>query len=456
MADQFYKAIFPNVHEVVRRALPWEKLPAHFLHKLCASGMSYAELGLLWGGDNKVVVLPREVPTCQIEYIKELLGYKQIKTLTVESKVGLTCQWSSDLENIFSGDLGKVDAGNKIQLSFLFWGASPEAYVLLEHCESLGIWGKSPDLPAKNYYSSAIIFDSKSRFRKVLNTAEIGLDIPEYNVASSVTEVIDILNINIEKRIPCVVKSEFGVGGYGNVFFTSQLLAEGLASCILRLEKAIDFAPYIALGDIVVEHLVSPSQFSGVGTVCGLAQIHPNGTCLMNGVVHEIRVGDLYRGAQTFPGDLAEKIAQETLKIGRLMASKGYRGFFGVDCLVNSEGRLVLLEINARRCSSHFIFEVAKRIFQDTCFSALHNLDLPVTISKPHSRLIEDVVDVFSNLTQNSWDFYAIPTQVTGLESPSPYIGFVLLAGDDISLELSYRRLISDLEKKGIMLGEVT
>lgn len=455
MDDQLLKVVFPNVHEVVRRAMPWEKLPSHFLRKLRDAGMAYSELGLVWGGDNKIVVLPREVPVCHIEYIKEVLGYKRLQTLIVESETGLICQWSPSLANILQGYVGREDAGYKSPLSFSFWGASPEAYSLIKHCDSLGLPVESPDLPEQSDFSTAVMFDSKSKFREVVSNAGNGLDIMEAHVASSITAVAGILKIHIAKDSPCVVKSEFGVGGYGNVFFSRKLLASGLANCIRRLERAVEFAPYIALGDVVVERLVDCGP-AGIDAVCGLAQISPDGSCCINGVVREIRVRDYYQGAQSISGELAEHIARETLGIGRLMASNGYRGFFGIDCLVNKEGRLVLLEINARRCSSHYIFEAGKRLFKDTCYSARHYLDLPVTISKPRPCLAEYAVDVFYSLTQaTGQDVYAIPTQVTGLETSSPYIGFMLLARDETSVESTYQRLASDLEENGIVLGEV-
>ena len=65
-----------------------------------------------------------------------------------------------------------------------------------------------------------------------------------------------------------------------------------------------------------------------------------------------IEGGNRFTGS-TFPSALPQQTQEQlytmTRKIGRIMASEGYRGIFGCDYIVDEQGRIHFLEVNARK-----------------------------------------------------------------------------------------------------------
>jgi predicted ATP-grasp superfamily ATP-dependent carboligase len=66
----------------------------------------------------------------------------------------------------------------------------------------------------------------------------------------------------------------------------------------------------------------------------------------------EIQDGNKFRGS-TFPSALPQETLEElreiTRRIGKVMGRGGYRGIFGCDYIVDAEGRIFFVEVNARK-----------------------------------------------------------------------------------------------------------
>ena len=66
----------------------------------------------------------------------------------------------------------------------------------------------------------------------------------------------------------------------------------------------------------------------------------------------EIQDGNKFRGS-TFPSALSSALQQElreiTRKVGQVMGRSGYRGIFGCDYVVDGQGRIYFVEVNARK-----------------------------------------------------------------------------------------------------------
>ena len=435
--------VFPNVYEVVRRSMPWKTFDSGFLNKLRDAGAAYSELGILWGGDNKTVVLPRPIPNVQLDYIKELLGYKDIEIIIADSIHGKICSLPHSAQNSLEG-FGTINC--------LFWGASPEAYSMVSQMQSLGFHIESPDIPQESVFRHVELFDSKSKFRELLSFENIDFGTMNFRIAKSYEEVPVILEGYVDAQIPCVVKSEFGVGGYGNIFLSKELILSGYEKCLKSIEEAVKFASYISSNEIVFEDLIRDSS-STFDTISGLGVINPDGACSIVGVVKEIRVSGYYRGAQTVIDKDARLISERTMEIGAVMSKYGYRGYFCIDCIRNFESKVILLEINARRCASHFIFEVGDRLFSSKYY-AQHYLSVPITYSCDVTGVTELAIDVFAKITNTGTGIVAMPTQVTGLTDSSPYIGYLLLGDNHNSVESACKKVVSEFERNNIILGE--
>ena len=269
--------VFPNVHEVVCRSMPWKTFDSGFLNKLRDAGAAYSELGILWGGDNKTVVLPKSIPNVQLDYIIDLLGYKNIEIIIKDSIHGEIC-------SLPHGALNSLESFDTIYC--LFWGASTEAYSMVSQMQSLGFHIEAPDIPLESVFRHVELFDSKSKFRELLSFENIDFGTMNFRIAKSYVEVPVILEGYVDAQIPCVVKSEFGVGGYGNIFLSKELILSGYEKCLKIIEEAVNFAPYISSNEIVFEDLIRDNS----STISGLGVINPDGSCRIVGVVKEIRV----------------------------------------------------------------------------------------------------------------------------------------------------------------------
>ena len=88
---------------------------------------------------------------------------------------------------------------------------------------------------------------------------------------------------------------------------------------------------------------------------------------------------------QNLTGDLILQIYRISRDIGRIMSDSGYRGYFGVDFLVEiSSGRLFLSEVNARLTASSAFFSLLEMGLDQIPLLAFHyasflSIDLPVS-----------------------------------------------------------------------------
>lgn len=85
-------------------------------------------------------------------------------------------------------------------------------------------------------------------------------------------------------------------------------------------------------------------------------------------------------GAEIDPSDpLADvrpEIAAYTQKIGLAMQQMGYKGIFGVDCLVDESGKVYVLEVNARLTGVTPLLTMLHREGHDIPFALLHTLEV--------------------------------------------------------------------------------
>lgn len=436
------KIIIPNVYEVVRRSMNWKTFPPDFQIKLRDSGNAYSELGLLWGGDNKIVVLPESVDDTHFNYIKELLNYQNIHIINTISKDGTLSKLTHELKQALVHK-------TQLILKGLFWGASKESYNLIDEINSNGIKMETNDIPQKEYFSIAEDFDSKIKFKDLLKDGGNNVNVMPSYVVSSFNLLITAIEEHKKLNRPCIIKSEFGISGYGNIVLGEKQLSLGLDKLIEKIDKIGESVPYFKYGRFIVEDLASSNNFSLTPLSC-MAKIDSSGKCIINGIVKENRVLGLYNGAEII-GDKERLITNSTKKIGKLMAYMNYRGYFCADFLININGEVTLLELNTRRCSSHFIFELGERILQSN-FVAKHYLSLPIVSIDRVKNNVNAVINILDNINKSNKEGVIIPTQLNGLTKPFPYIGFLIIGRYQKQLSSLQGQLLKKLEETGIIL----
>ncbi|TVQ97604.1 MAG: ATP-grasp domain-containing protein [Desulfovibrionales bacterium] len=132
------------------------------------------------------------------------------------------------------------------------------------------------------------------------------------------------------------------------IFVSQPYSAAGVNSFLAHSQEDIENKAAHLKGKFFISryvpHLDDP-------TVLGVVA---NATDVFIGAIadQEIQDGNKFRGS-TFPSALAASKQQElreiTRKIGQVMGRSGYRGIFGCDFIVDAQGRIFFVEVNARK-----------------------------------------------------------------------------------------------------------
>ncbi|MFF7990836.1 hypothetical protein ACFZDG_13740 [Kitasatospora xanthocidica] len=162
-----------------------------------------------------------------------------------------------------------------------------------------------------------------------------------------------------------VLKSPYGVGGYGTVVVEpAELFAAGGGAALLRrlvrtellppdgpllLEEHVDPGPAARLRDLTYDALVGPD-----------GAVHPVGAGAMD------VAGTRYQGVTVGPGAVpagaAATARRFALAVGERLAAEGYRGWYDVDFVTDRERRLAPTEINLRLTGPAVAFVLAARL----------------------------------------------------------------------------------------------
>ncbi|MFF4921430.1 hypothetical protein ACWDD9_16630 [Kitasatospora sp. NPDC001119] len=208
--------------------------------------------------------------------------------------------------------------------------------------------GEGPELAAvRRYESKAAAHDLFT----ALAPGHPGIRVPHQERPGGRRRAARRLTARAVRGLTTVLKSPYGVGGYGTVVVEpAELFAAGGGRALLRrlvrtellptdgellLEEYVDAGPSARLRDLTQDALVGPD-----GTV------HPVGAGAM-----EV-AGTRYQGVTVGPGavprDAADTARRFAVAVGERLAAEGYRGWYDVDFVTDRERRLAPTEINLR------------------------------------------------------------------------------------------------------------
>lgn len=176
-------------------------------------------------------------------------------------------------------------------------------------------------------------FDNKLNQRRIVH--ELGIPTPRSFIAQSIDQLIEMFER--EFKDDAFVTSANGFGGNG-----TQRVQN--ATEILSCEKFRDQSGYI-----ISEYLSLKSS------PCSLALVANEDEVIVVSIADQVMDGPTYIGT-VYPSDAGEE-HMETMKdyterIGQYLGGKGYRGFFGVDFMIDQQDKLFFVEINPRKIGS--------------------------------------------------------------------------------------------------------
>jgi len=202
--------------------------------------------------------------------------------------------------------------------------STPEM-TLPQEDERIRVIGPRPDL---FHY-----FDNKINQRRDMN--RLSIPVPDGYIVNSFDELIETYVTNFQDR--AFVASVNGFSGNGSLRVSS--LEDILSSEKLKGKNQF----------IISEQLDLESCPASLGIVANEDEVMFVSVSdqIMDGVVYG---GNIYPSSASIENK--KKIEDYTQKIGKFLAANGYRGFFGVDFMINKEGQLYFAEINPRKIGS--------------------------------------------------------------------------------------------------------
>lgn len=456
--------VLPNVHEYVYRGID-STFSENMLAMWREMGAAYSEVGLFWEGDDKVVVAPRPINQQFVEYVSDLLGYKRLSVLCPR-------RYTSELSMDLLGDEAALSylidhAKGKDAVYLVPWGATQPVYSLLARLRQEINTLVSEELPDRNCYWTSVHFDSKIGFRGLcdkLNCTDARVRMPRGFSCGSFQEALEVLRWFHSSGTPCVVKAGSGVGGYGNIFIDREKLGWTFHDVMAHIMANVEEMPYFASGAAVVEEMVITDHRMqrGGGTSSSAfasAVILPSGEMRMVGGGIDIRDRQCYYvgaevGKDTLFDSLRDTIEPFMYRIGEAVSLAGYRGHFGINFMISSEGTLYAIELNARRCGESHVYALAKRLYGDEWE---HNCcvltRLPYRIQACPDVTVSSVLRAFErvNFRSRQNGVLVVPTEVGWLHQRYPGIGYAIFGASRDVVNRAESSLKDYLAQEGIL-----
>lgn len=233
-----------------------------------------------------------------------------------------------------------------------------------------------------------------------------------------------------------VLKSEYGVGGFGTVIVApADVAAAGGADALIRrLLTEEDLLPGHA---ILAESYIRPAPRMADLTFDALiaadGRVHPVGVGAMR--VHQTR----YQGATVGPGvvppEVEERLVGFGTDVGRELSRHGYRGWFDIDVVRDPAGRLAPTESNLRLTGPAVAFMLRARL--DATRGPGHvvrTLDqLPLGARLPEAALFDHVKKLMELCVP--LDVLVLPILPGGGFEVFPSLGIALAARSGTALD---------------------
>lgn len=436
----YSSVVVPNIHEYVRRGMD-PNFPERLLAEWRDIGSGFSEVSLFWEGEGKLVISPKPIDSNFIDYIKQLLEYKELFVVTPKNYTSEFCRDILNDELTLSEIVSYVKNRNSVH--FLPWGATESVYLLLETLQERGADIVSEELPSRDYYWTSLHFDSKVGFRELcasLRQIDSRIQIPTGFTCNSLSEAIELLRWFYARRTPCVLKASMGVSGFGNVFLYGELFEQSFDNVAAYVKDAIRELPYFTHGAAVVEKMIITESSDIPASQLCPSSVFMNGVILSDGGVEIVGGGAeirdkrcYYVGAEVGKDTLLDSVVTTLepimYRIGEAISEHGYRGQWGVDFVISTSGIPIAIELNARRCSSSHVYAMVKRFYGKEWMSACYAISrLPYYVQVAPEVSIDAVLCAFekTNAMYKKDRILAVPTQVSWLHQTHPGIGYTL------------------------------
>ncbi|MEU0278883.1 GNAT family N-acetyltransferase [Streptomyces sp. NPDC006195] len=296
-----------------------------------------------------------------------------------------------------------------------------------------GHTGPSGELSGEPLPPGALRYESKSAanglFRR-LAPAHPAITVAVQRTAANRREAARLLLALVRSGAGGVVKTEHGVGGSGTRVVRSL-------RALLPVLRALPRGPLL-VEDYVEDYVADATDGSVPEQGDSPRDLTYDGLVDMAGVVHDVGAarmdvaGTAYRGATVGPGAVPDRAASVALRFGHAvgleLAASGYRGWYDVDFVTATAGRLAPTEINLRLTGPSVAFMVKARLDETRGGDHLvRSLDhIPLGARLPDAELLPWLRELTECCAGSGAVF--VPSIPTAAFDPAPFLGVVLAA----------------------------
>ncbi len=314
---------------------------------------------LLWGGDPKLVVV--SYPIAHEKTIQELgfFGTHHIAPKDPTFYLSLDILREPHLlESLIA------HAGTKRELVLLPYATTPEFLTLVDALrEKHDLTINLPESPAKDFLWVRDFVDTKAGFRQLTSQWLSDADrlLPFGITCQNKQQAARAAYWFVSRGDACVVKADTGESGIG-----IDVIRPESHFTVEQIQKQLELNPFYAKELIVVEKYInSPTQLSPSPEVFvpKLGEGEPYIMYMTQQIFQDFGVFcGIEVSKQMYQQPWYPDLERSALTIGKGLQKMGYIGHFDLDCIVDKDGNLYLLEINSRRTGGTHVHDFAQHV----------------------------------------------------------------------------------------------
>jgi len=249
-------------------------------------------------------------------------------------------------------------------------------------------------LCANQYKFGKKLFENKIRFRKILQ--KLDLPVPPGKIVKDLSVLIrDFDKFEKQYGLPLVIQHPTRGGGRGTFFINNKKEAEQIL-------------PNLEDETLVLQYIKGSSpSITGCVTPWGIAYTYPQYQILDQRACYnlETKTGNgLWCGhdwtfsRDKFHTEMLKDIYRATIKVGKYLRSKGYKGIFGLDFVQDERTRKTYIgECNPRLLGSFPVISMVQAKNGEVPIVALHMLSFLELIPEQHHvmrRIFKDLTEL--------------------------------------------------------------
>ncbi len=373
----------------------------------------YACLASLYTPHPAVVVLPFSTDLRWIEIQEKYLEWDRVKVLSGFS--GLLSESALSSHAV----VGAVRAGAKVAP----WGVSRQLNALVQMAGRGELC-----VPPRVVEQVESKVQSSRLFAELTERANSRIQVPRQFVTSTVEDAAALLARNSKNDQPSVIKSEFGVGGFG----ARTILPHEIGS----EADALDTWRALANEDnifgnrmLIVEDYIRGRSVKRDLTVDLVVDQEVEIKCVGEMLVEGTKYGGVNIGPHAVPEVEATAMREFGVLVGEAIMAIGYRGWFDIDFVAGRDGVLFPTEINARRTGPTIAHSIRERLRHTRPGRdyRVRTLDLlPLNRPIPEDELYAKLKDM-TVVLRETCAVDMLPTLFTASEDDAPYFGVALI-----------------------------